>query len=86
MEFLTMLTEIREVDGLIINLHTNEEESRIPELVDKLDDIQDDLLSYGIEFNYLFKSFHDRCIKTDTGWLITLGRGLDISRNIVNSP
>lgn len=78
MEFLTMLTEIREVDGLIINLHTNEEESRIPELVDKLDDIQDDLLSYGIEFNYLFKSFHDRCIKTDTGWLITLGRGLDI--------
>lgn len=78
MEFLTMLTEIREVDGLIINLHTNEEEDKTPELIDKLNDIQDELSSYGIEFNYLFKPFHDRCIKTDTGWLITLGRGLDI--------
>ena len=24
------------------------------------------------------KNFHDRCIKTDTGWTITLGRGLDM--------
>ncbi len=34
--------------------------------------------NYGIEFTYKLRDFHDRCIKTDTGWTITLGRGLDI--------
>lgn len=29
-------------------------------------------------FSFEFKSFHDRCIKTNTGWFITMGRGLDI--------
>ena len=28
--------------------------------------------------SYKIQDFHDRCIKTDTGWTITLGRGLDI--------
>ena len=27
---------------------------------------------------YKLQDIHDRCIKTDTGWTITLGRGLDI--------
>lgn len=29
-------------------------------------------------FSFEFKSFHDRCIKTNTGWFISMGRGLDI--------
>ena len=78
MEFLTMLIDTREVDDLKIHLLTNEEESKIPELIDRLDDIKDDMATYGIEFDYKFKDFHDRCIKTDTGWMITMGRGLDI--------
>ena len=57
---------------------TSEEEAKIPELIDKLDDIKDDLASYGIDFEYTIRDFHDRCIKTDTGWIITLGRGLDM--------
>ena len=77
-EFISMLTEIREVEGLKIHLVTCEEEEKIPALIDDLEDIKDDLTNIGIEFTYEFKDFHDRCIKTDTGWIITLGRGLDI--------
>ena len=78
MEFVTMLIDTRPVDDLKLVLYTNEEEDKIPELIDKLEDIKDDLAGYGIEFEYKFRDFHDRCIKTDTGWTITLGRGLDM--------
>lgn len=78
MEFALMLINTRPVDDLKLNLITNEEEDKIPDLIDKLDDIRDDLASYGIEFTYKFRDFHDRCIKTDTGWTITLGRGFDM--------
>ena len=78
MEFVTMLIETRPVDDLKLHLFTNEEEQKIPDLIDKLDDIKDDLTNYGIEFDYKLRDFHDRCIKTDTGWTITLGRGLDM--------
>lgn len=78
MEFAAMLINTRPVDDLKLTLITSEEEEKLPELIDKLDDIKDDLACYGIEFNYSIRDFHDRCIKTDTGWLITLGRGLDI--------
>ena len=78
MEFVTMLIETRPVDDLKLHLFINEEEEKIPDLIDKLDDIKDDLAGYGIEFDYKLRDFHDRCIKTDTGWTITLGRGLDM--------
>ena len=78
MEFALMLINTRPVDDLKLNLITNEEEEKIPDLIDKLDDIKDDLASYGIDFEYKLRDFHDRCIKTDTGWTITLGRGLDM--------
>ena len=78
MEFVTMLIDTRPVDDLKLHLFTNEDEEKIPDLIDRLDDIKDDLLAYGIEFDYKLRDFHDRCIKTDTGWTITLGRGLDM--------
>lgn len=78
MEFVTMLISTRPVDDLKLNLVTSEEEEKIPDLIDKMDEIKDDLLGYGIEFEYKIRDFHDRCIKTDTGWTITLGRGLDM--------
>lgn len=77
-EFATMLVDTRPVDDLKLTLITNEEDEKLPDLIDRLDDIKDDLTGYGIEFEYKFRDFHDRCIKTDTGWTITLGRGLDI--------
>ena len=73
-----MLVDTRPVDDLKLTLITNEEEEKLPDLIDRLDDIKDDLAGYGITFEYKFRDFHDRCIRTDTGWTITLGRGLDI--------
>ena len=78
MEFALMLINTRPVDDLKLNLVTNEEDEKIPDLIDKLDDIKDDLATYGIDFEYKLRDFHDRCIKTDTGWTVTLGRGLDM--------
>ena len=78
LEFALMLINTRPVDDLKLNLITNEEEEKVQDLIDKLDDIKDDLASYGIEFEYKIRDFHDRCIKTDTGWTIALGRGLDM--------
>ena len=78
MEFVTMLIDTRPVDDLKLNLITNEDEDKIPDLIDRLDELKDDLVNYGIDFEYKFRDFHDRCIKTDTGWTITLGRGLDM--------
>lgn len=78
MEFVTMLIDTRPVDGLKLKLITKEEDEKIPDLIDHFDDIKDDLAGYGIDFEYEFSDFHDRCIKTDTGWTIAMGRGLDI--------
>ena len=77
MEFALMLINTRPVDDLKLNLITNEEDDKLPELIDRLDDIKDDLATYGIDFEYKFRDFPDSCIKTDTGWTISLGRGLD---------
>lgn len=77
-EFLAMLIETRSVEGLKVNLITSEAEDKIPALIDDLDDIKDEMATLGIEFKYQFQDFHDRCITTDTGWKISLGRGLDI--------
>ena len=41
--------------------------------------IQDGAASVGIKFNVQWdESIHDRSVRTDTGWKILLGRGLDI--------
>jgi ATP-dependent Lon protease len=73
-----MLIDTRPVDDLKLKLITKEEDEKIPDLIDHFDDIKDDLAGYGIDFEYEFSDFHDRCIKTDTGWTIAMGRGLDI--------
>ncbi|MDY5767314.1 MAG: BREX system Lon protease-like protein BrxL [Alloprevotella sp.] len=78
MELVTMLVDTRPVDDLKIHLVTNEEDEKLPELIDKLDDIKDDLAACGVVFDYHFRDFHDRCIRTDKGWTINLGRGLDM--------
>ena len=46
---------------------------------DYLNQLYDEFMSAGINLSYRFdKSIHDRKITTDTGWIIVLGRGLDI--------
>jgi ATP-dependent Lon protease len=49
------------------------------EALKKLDEIKESLADSGIEMTYKFDpTIHDREIRTDTGWHISIGRGLDI--------
>ena len=77
-EFLTMLVDNRPDEGIKVRLVTWEDDEKLPALIDRLDDIKDDMTTYGIDFDYSFREFHDRQITTDDGWNISLGRGLDI--------
>lgn len=66
-------------DTIKIHLSTqNDDDEKVAEVIDSFNDLADELLPMGIEFTYDFKADHDRFIKTDTGWIIALGRGLDI--------
>ncbi len=47
--------------------------------VENLEAIKNNARVAGIAFDYAFKdTIHDRSITADTGWLIVLGRGLDV--------
>jgi len=53
------------------------------ELSEKLEQVQAGAAAKKIAFSYTFDSSkHDRFIQTDTGWRITLGRGLDFFHRI----
>lgn len=65
-------------EELSIHLSTQNDDDKIPEMIDIFDDIKDDLSEHVIEFTYDFNADHDRYIDLDNGWRISLGRGLDI--------
>jgi hypothetical protein len=55
------------------------------ELSERFDALQSKLTSSKIRFTYIFdKHAHDRWIETDTGWKISLGRGLDFFQRAVD--
>lgn len=78
-DFIRMVREVSaNPEELSFELHTNNDEDKIPETIDIFADLADDLRVYGIEFTYAFDADHDRNIVLDNGWTIDLGRGLDI--------
>ena len=79
-DFIQMVKDVSTVqDTVKIHLSTqNDDDEKVAEVIDSFNDLADELLPMGIEFTFDFKADHDRFIKTDTGWTIVLGRGLDI--------
>lgn len=78
-EFIQMAREVCSTpEELEIELHTQNEEEKIPEVIDIFNELQEELSSYGVSFNFMFDAKHDRKIDLDNGWTINLGRGLDI--------
>lgn len=79
---LELIQTIREVsenpEELTIHVSTQNEDEKVPEMIDIFDNLKDELQSLGIEFMYDFKADHDRWIDLDNGWRIVLSRGLDI--------
>lgn len=78
-DFIAMVREGTTQDSIRIHVSTqNEDDEKVTEVIDIFNDLADELQPVGIDFTYDFKADHDRLIQTDTGWTITLGRGLDI--------
>ena len=68
-------------DNIIIELITSAGTDPYHErdATEKLDELKRGLLNDHLQLEYRFEeNLHDRRIETDTGWRITLGRGLDI--------
>ena len=74
----TFVESTKETEGLEVELHTYETDAKLPALIDNLDQLQDDLARYGVEFTYSFDADHDRSISLDNGWRFILSRGIDI--------
>lgn len=80
MEFIRLVLSKKSSDQSIsIHLKTFNTDEKIPEMIDTFDDLSDTLIDMDINFTYGFdESIHDRSINLDNGWIISLGRGLDI--------
>lgn len=56
-----------------------EHEYQRDETAKRLDELKESLADVGVDFSYRFdEKLHDREIRTDTGWHVQIGRGLDI--------
>lgn len=82
MEFIQMLLQNKqEGEDIELKLVTKCDEFRELETEEKLEQLKDSIDGSGILFNFEFdqsQSFHARSIETNTGWKISIDRGLDI--------
>ena len=86
-EFLeTVFTFTDRSDEVHVHLVTCCDEEYADRQIDNLNQVQSTFQELGITFTYEFnESGHDRSVVTDTGWLIVLGRGLDIFQRYVDN-
>lgn len=74
-EMLVHVGTINQVD-LVTTADNQEQKATI---ISRFEELGDSLRDHGITFNYMFSdTLHDREIKADNGWIIKIGRGLDI--------
>ena len=82
MELLEVIVRQKaEVEEIVVSLVTVEDEFKGDQQRDWLNQIQSSMLTVGVKFAYSFDnsgSQYARHIVTDTGWKISLDRGLDI--------
>lgn len=75
-----LLREMPDGEEIEVSLLTGADTDNPGEQEEYLEDLKDSLHGSGIRFDYeiAWDSGHARSIKTDTGWKISLDRGLDI--------
>jgi len=80
MEFCDMVLRTRPGEEVEVSLVTGVDTENQGEQEQFLDELAESLEGTGIQFEYeiTWNALHARSIKTDTGWKITLDRGLDI--------
>ena len=81
-EFLQMvMNHVPEGEEVCVHLVTKTDDFDSYETEERLLQLQDSIENSGVKFTFEFNqamSFHARSIETDTGWKISLDRGLDI--------
>lgn len=80
---MTILKQKEPSDYVIVMLHTKKADYAYEDKQeDNLNRLRDGFIHQGIDIDWDFdKADHDRWIKTDTGWTLNLGRGLDVFEN-----
>ena len=80
---MTILRQKEPSDYVIVTLHTKKADYAYEDKQeDNLNRLRDGFIKQGIDIDWDFdKADHDRWIKTDTGWTLNLGRGLDVFDN-----
>lgn len=80
-DLLALLAAAKDpADGIAVTLVTKEDRGEYAQQhLLMLKDIQDSAATVGIQFTVNWdETIHDRSIRTDHGWKLLLGRGLDI--------
>lgn len=79
LEFCVMLVRNKEIEEEV-NLHlvTWNNAQYMQDSIYTLEEIKENVGELGINLTWEFLDLHDRFIKANNGWKITLGRGLDI--------
>jgi ATP-dependent Lon protease len=82
MEFLRMVNEITPIgDEVSVHLITGSDQESMEKQVENLGQVQDSFAGTSTPFSWEIDAspnFHARSISTNTGWKITLDRGLDL--------
>ena len=83
MEFLELIEQNKAVaDEVYVELITTTDENTMEMQENNFKQIESSCYALGIKFSYKFDStIHARSIVTDTGWKISLDRGLEIYQN-----
>ncbi len=83
MEFLELIEQNKAVaDEVYVELITTTDENTMERQENNFKQIESSCYALGIKFSYKFDStIHARSIVTDTGWKISLDRGLEIYQN-----
>lgn len=77
-----------EVRVLLVTVEDDEYPASKRKQAENLAQVQTSAATLGVIFNVEFverKTIHDRSIRTDRGWIIDLGRGLDIFQKVSDS-
>ena len=92
-EFLRMVNELTpagdEVAVHLITASDSESKEKLEKQTENLSQVQDSYAETATPFSFEYSAspnFHARSIRTDTGWKITLDRGLDIFQWFEYSP
>ena len=76
---LYQVTNLAEPPRVVIETQTDDDQQLAERQAVFLDQLRESWAPFGVDICWMvIEPFHDRLVTTDTGWIIDIGRGLDI--------